>query len=81
MSGNMFVYAIMGVIFLGMLAIMGRSRLGWICTRVVAVFLMMIALNQIIPNYQVAINPYTMGFGSVLGVPGVMTLYILQLIF
>ena len=39
---------------------------------------LMIGVNMLVPVYAVAVNLYTIGVATLLGVPGVMTMYIIK---
>ncbi|MBU3804028.1 MAG: pro-sigmaK processing inhibitor BofA family protein [Candidatus Cellulosilyticum pullistercoris] len=41
---------------------------------------MMIIMNCLLPQYMINLNLYTLGFSTLLGVPGLMTLYVFQMI-
>lgn len=40
---------------------------------------MMMGINTLLPTCSVALNLYTIAFASVLGLPGVMTMYIVKM--
>lgn len=39
---------------------------------------LMVGVNMLVPVYAVAVNLYTIGVATLLGVPGVMTMYIVK---
>ena len=41
---------------------------------------MIIIMNCLLPQYMINLNLYTLGFSTLLGVPGLMTLYVFQMI-
>ena len=41
---------------------------------------LILVLNALLPQYAIAFNGYTFGFAAVMGMPGVMTMYIVKMI-
>lgn len=72
------VLVIVGVLYV--LKVVIKSRLLDLLTRVCVSVLMISVLNCLLPHYMIALNLYTVGFATCLGLPGVMTLFMLQFI-
>lgn len=62
------------------LSIITKNQILWFLTKLSVGPLAIILLNHFLPSYAININYFTIGFTGVLGLPGVMTLYLLQMI-
>ncbi len=78
MQSNLLIGVLTLVGILCVLKAVMKSKVISILTRVCVSVLMITVLNCLLPQYMVALNIYTVGFVTCLGLPGVMTLFMLQ---
>lgn len=78
MQSNLLIEVLTLVGILYVLKVVIKSKIINILTRVCVSVLMITVLNCLLPQYMVALNVYTVGFVTCLGLPGVMTLFMLQ---
>ncbi len=69
-----------GICILIVIAIATKSKLIYFLTRGCVGGMMIIVMNCLLPQYVVGISLYSIVFTALLGMPGLMTLYILQMI-
>lgn len=80
MGGNLLLWVGVGLGILGLMSEVTHIRLIKWGLRMGIGGLMMIVMNSLLPQYMVSLNLYTLGFSTLLGIPGTMTLYVLQMI-
>lgn len=80
MQPNLLIVFLTLVGILCVLKVVMKSKVIDILTRACVGVLMISVLNCLLPQYTVALNGYTVGFATCLGLPGVMTLFMLQFI-
>lgn len=80
MQSNVLIGVLVLVGILCVLKVVIRSKLLDLLTRICVGVLMISVLNCLLPHYMIALNIYTVGFVTCLGLPGVMTLFMLQFI-
>lgn len=68
------------VAMLVVLSILTKNQVLWFAAKLCIGPLIIIMLNQFIPAYAIGINYFTIGISGVLGFPGVMMLYLFQMI-
>ena len=74
------IWLALGLCILGLIGEVTKSQvLKWII-RMCFSGLMIIVMNCLLPQYRIGFNLYTVGFSTLLGVPGVMTLYLFKMI-
>ena len=78
MGSQLIVSIVVGICILALIGIVTRSKIIGILTRIAISCMMIIVMNCLLPQYMIAVNLYTVGFSTLLGVPGLMTLYLLQ---
>lgn len=69
-----------GLCTLGLIGELTTSKLLKWLIKVCFSGIMIIVMNCLLPQYMIAFNLYTVGFSTLLGVPGLMTLYMLQML-
>lgn len=80
MEGDRMIWLGIGLCTLGLLGEITKNRLIKWVIRMCFTSLMIIVMNCLLPQYMIGFNLYTVGFSSLLGVPGLMTLYMLRMI-
>lgn len=80
MQVNLLIGVLGLIAILYVMKVIMKSRVIEIIIRVCVGVLMIVMLNCILPQYMIALNLYTVGFAACLGLPGVMTLFMLQFI-
>lgn len=80
MGSNLFVWACIGLAVIGLVGEMYKSK--WVIwlRRLGVGSLMIIVMNCLVPQYMISFNWYTVGFSTLLGIPGVMTLYVMRML-
>lgn len=74
------IWLVIGVCTLGLIGEITKSQIVKWLIRVCFSGFMIIVMNCILPQYMIGFNLYTVGFSTLLGVPGLMTLYVFQMI-
>ena len=70
------------ILMIGLLTISGitKNKILKFVLRTCWVGGLIVIMNGLLPQYTIGINAYTLTFSILLGIPGIMTLYILQMI-
>ena len=61
-----------------LLGLMVKNKIIYWISRAGMGALMIIIMNVLLPRYMIGFNPYTIAFSTILGLPGVMTLYLFK---
>ena len=69
-----------GLCTLGLIGEMTKSQLLKWFVKVCFSGVMIIVMNCLLPQYMINFNWYTLGFSTLLGIPGLMTLYMFQIL-
>ena len=80
MGEQLLIGIMIGICLLALLAVVTKSKLLSVLTRMGMSGIMIIVMNCLLPQYMIGFNIYTLGFSSLLGLPGLMTLYLLKMI-
>lgn len=79
MEGNRMMWLGIGLCVLGLIGEIAKSRFVRWMIRICFASIMIIVMNCLLPQYMIGFNLYTVGFSTLLGVPGLMTLYIFRM--
>lgn len=80
MEGNLFIWVCIGIGIMALIRELTKNKLVGVILRFCLGGALMIVMNCLVPQYTVSLNIYTASFATVLGVPGVMTMYVLRMI-
>lgn len=78
--GYKMIWLAIGLCMLWLVGEMTKSQIVKWLIRVCFSGVMMIVMNCLLPQYAIGLNLYTMSFSTLLGIPGLMTLYVLKMI-
>ena len=81
MEMNLLLGVLLVIGVLSVLKMVVGSKVISIINRGLTGGLMIVVLNCLLPQYIVAVNLFTIGFVTLFGLPGIMTLYMFQFIF
>lgn len=74
------IWLALGLCVLGLVGELAKNSIVKWLIRVCFSGLMIIVMNCLLPQYTVGFNLYTVGFSTLLGIPGLMTLYVVNMI-
>lgn len=79
MDPQMVLGILAGIGLLVMLGLMVKNKIIYWISRAGMGALMIIVMNVLLPQSEIGFNLYTIGFSTLLGLPGVMTMYLFKL--
>ncbi|MBE6023026.1 MAG: hypothetical protein E7231_07310 [Cellulosilyticum sp.] len=79
MEGDLLIGVLVGLGVLGLISILTKNKIISIFLRIAFSTMMLVMMNCLLPHYIVGINLYTISFSALLGIPGVMTIYLLKI--
>ena len=68
------------ICILALVSIVAKNKIVQLLMRGGIGSVLIVVMNCLLPQYIIGINFFTIGFSALLGLPGIMTLYILQMI-
>ena len=80
MGGELLIVVMLVIGVLELIAILTKSKIMEYVTRVGLSAMMIVVMNYLLPQYMIGFNIYTIGFSTLLGMPGLMTLYVLEML-
>lgn len=80
MGEQLLLGVFIGICILALIGTMTNSKLIHFMTRGCISSVMILVMNCLMPQYMIGFNLYTIMFSTVLGLPGLMTLYVFQMI-
>ena len=80
MNGNLVIFICIGICVMILIGLLFEKQIVTLLINGVSGVVVMYCINSILPAYAIGINLLTMGTVTLLGLPGVVTLYIIKLI-
>lgn len=80
MNGNLVIFICIGICVMILIGLLFEKQIVTLLINGVSGVVVMYCINSILPAYAIGINLLTMGTVTLLGLPGVATLYIIKLI-
>ncbi len=80
MNGDLVIFICIGICIVILVWILFGKQLFNLLVNGVAGFIVIYCINGLLPAYAIGVNILTMGIATLLGIPGVITLYIITMI-
>lgn len=80
MNGDLVIFICIGICIVILVWILFGKQLFNLLVNGVAGFIIIYCINGLLPAYAIGVNILTMGIATLLGIPGVITLYIITMI-
>lgn len=80
MGSDLFIWGCIGLGGLGLISELSQNKVIKWCVKIGFGSVMLMVMNYLLPQYNVGFNVYTIGISTILGIPGVMMLYVVQMI-
>lgn len=80
MNGNLVIFICIGICVMILIGLLFEKQIVTLLINGVSGVVVMYCINSILPAYAIGINLLTIGTVTLLGLPGVVTLYIIKLI-
>ncbi len=79
MNGDLVIFICIGICIAILVWILFGKQIFNFIINGVAGFIIIYCINGLLPTYAIGINLLTMGVASLLGIPGIITLYIISM--